>query len=55
MYHQINYTQMFRERQLALLEEGENRRRGRRLRAVKSSGQEKGMGRLRRTALNSLM
>ena len=51
MYHQINATQMFRERQLGLLEEADNRRLARRLRAVRSSGQEKGMGRLRKTVL----
>jgi hypothetical protein len=33
MYRQINPTEMFRERQLALLREGENRRVARRLRA----------------------
>src|SRR5215208_4700178 len=33
MYHQINPTEMFRERQLALLKEAENGRLARRLRA----------------------
>ncbi len=33
MYRQINPTEMFRERQLALLREAENRRLARRLRA----------------------
>ncbi len=33
MYHQINPTEIFRERQLALLQEAENRRLARRLRA----------------------
>ena len=51
MYHQINATQMFRERHLALLEEAENRRLTRRLRVARGSTQGKGMGRLRRTAL----
>ncbi len=51
MYHQINHTEMFRERQLVLLEEAENRRLARRLGVARSGGQEKGMRRLRKTAL----
>ena len=51
MYQQINSTEMFRERQLALLEEAENRHLARRLGAARSSGWEKVMGRLRKTAL----
>ncbi len=51
MYHQISATQMFRERQVALLGEAENRRIARRLRGAGGSTQEKGLGRLRRAAL----
>jgi hypothetical protein len=36
MYHQINPTETFRERHLALLREAEDGRRGRRLRAPKA-------------------
>jgi hypothetical protein len=38
MYHQIKPTEMFRERQLMLLKEAENRRRARRLRARRTLG-----------------
>ena len=51
MYHQINATQMFHERQLGLLEEADNRRLARRLRAAKRSTQGKALGRVRRTVL----
>ncbi len=51
MYQQINATQMFRERQLALFSEAENRRRARRLGVAKRGTQEKVIGHLRRTAL----
>ena len=36
---QTNLTEMFRERQLALLEEAENRHLARRLRKARSNGQ----------------
>ena len=36
--HQTNPTEMFRERQLALLREGEDRRLARRLRTARSKG-----------------
>jgi hypothetical protein len=51
MYQQINPTEMFRERHLVLLNEAANRRLSRRLRAARSSSHEKGMRRLKRTAL----
>ena len=51
MYHQINATEMFRERRRTMLEQGENERLARRLRVAKRSTQEKGVGHLRRAAL----
>ena len=51
MYHQINTTEMFRERHLALLEEAENRRLARRLRVARRSTEGKVMGGVRRAAL----
>ena len=51
MYQQINTTEMFRERQLGLLEEAENRRLARHLRSAKRSTEEKVMGGVRRAAL----
>lgn len=50
MYQQINHTEMFRERQQALLQEAENRRLARRLRATGRGTQGMCRERLRRTA-----
>jgi hypothetical protein len=47
MYHQINPTEVFCERQLALLEEAQNRRLGRRLRRAGYDSPPPGMNRER--------
>ena len=52
--HQTNPTEMFRERQLALLREAEERRIARRLRAARSKGHPRSERRLEESWLQIL-